>query len=177
MPGCAAANCRTITPPMLCPTAMTLLSPTCSNDVRNIVGIGRDRVWSRRLVALAVPAEVYGNDAMPPGEVFCLRSKERAIAGRPVHKDKGGLPGATIFENQLDAVTNNCRHHHFPLFCAEPWSDGIAAPPASELVKVCAALIWRLLPNSRPRRRRRVRSSCRAGRGGSSGIPANCTSA
>ena len=28
------------------------------DDVGNIVGIGRDRVWSRRLVALAVPAKV-----------------------------------------------------------------------------------------------------------------------
>ena len=68
------------------------------DDVRNIVSIGRDRVWSGRLVALAVPAEVYGNDAMPPDEVFCLRSKERAIARRPVHKDKGGFPGASIFK-------------------------------------------------------------------------------
>ena len=28
------------------------------DDVRNIFSIGRDRVFSRRLVALAVPAEV-----------------------------------------------------------------------------------------------------------------------
>src|SRR5262244_3063989 len=71
------------------------------DDVRNIVGIGRDRVWSRRLVALAMPAEVQGNDTMPAGEVFCLRGKERAIARRPVHKDKGGFPGATIFKASL----------------------------------------------------------------------------
>src|SRR5215472_12296631 len=98
------------------------------DDVRNIVGIGRDRVWSRRLVALAVPAEVYGNDAMPPGEVFSLRGKERAIAGRPVHKDKGGFPGATIFENQLDAVTNNCRHHHFSLFAPSRGAMALRLP-------------------------------------------------
>jgi len=76
------------------------------DDVCNIISIGRDRIWSRRLVALAVPAEVYRNDAMPPGEVFCLRGKERAIARCPVHKDKGRFPGATIFKDQLDAVTN-----------------------------------------------------------------------
>ena len=96
------------------------------DDVRNFVSIG---LWSRRLVALAVPAEVYGNDAMPPGEVLGLRGKERAIARRPVHKDKGGLPGASIFKCQLDAVTNNCRHHHFSLFAPDRGSDGIAAPP------------------------------------------------
>src|SRR5262244_823144 len=98
------------------------------DDVRNIVGIGRDRVWSRRLVALAMPAEVQGNDTMPAGEVFCLRGKERAIARRPVHKDKGGFPGATIFKSQLDAVTNNCRHDRFSLFAPSRGSDGIAAP-------------------------------------------------
>src|SRR5215470_11497573 len=99
------------------------------NDVRDIVGIGCDRVWSRRLVALAVPAEIYGNDAMPPGEVFCLWGKERAIARRPVHKDKGGFPGATIFENQLDAVTNNCWHVRFSLFAPNRGSEISRLPP------------------------------------------------
>src|SRR5215469_5817254 len=65
---------------------------------------------------------------MPPGEVFCLRGKERAIARRPVDKDKGGFPGATIFKSQLDAVTNNCRHHRFSLFAPGRRSDGITAP-------------------------------------------------
>jgi hypothetical protein len=99
-----------IEPPCCCVTISQLL-----DDVRNIVGIGRDRVWSRRPAAFAVPAEVYGDDAMPPGEVFSLRGKERAIAGRPVHKDKGGFPGATIFKSQFDAVTNNRRHDYFSL--------------------------------------------------------------
>src|SRR5215469_7072401 len=65
------------------------IAPPSVRSWHTIVGIGHDRVWSRRLVALAVPAEVYGKDAMPPGEVFCLRGKERAIAGRTVHKVAG----------------------------------------------------------------------------------------
>jgi hypothetical protein len=65
---------------------------------------------------------------MPPGEVFCLRGKERAVARRPVHKDKGGFPGAAIFKNQLDAVTDNRRHQHFSLLAPGRGSDGIAAP-------------------------------------------------
>jgi hypothetical protein len=57
-----------------------------------------------------------------------------------MHKDKGGFPGATIFENQLDAVANNCRHHHFSLFCAEP-EERFRGSVGSELAKVRAALI------------------------------------
>src|SRR6516165_5780876 len=105
------------------------------DDVCNIISIGRDRIWSRRLVALAVPAEVHGNDAMPPGEVFCLRGKKRAIARRPVHKDKGGFPGATIFKNQLDAVANNCRHDYFSLFAPA------AGATASRLLRLGISLI------------------------------------
>ena len=68
------------------------------DDVRNIVSIGRNRVWSRRLVTLAVPAEVYGNDAMPAGKALGLRSEERAIARRSVDEDKGGLARAALHE-------------------------------------------------------------------------------
>src|SRR6516162_2641756 len=64
--------------------------------------------------------DAAGRSVQPAG-------KERAIAGRPVHKDKGGFPGATIFKNQLDAVTNNRRHDQFSLFAQS--RRGIAAPP------------------------------------------------
>src|SRR5262245_35419353 len=92
-----------------------LTKPHLLDDVRNIVSISSDWVWSRRLVALAVPAKVYGNDAMPPGEVLGLRGEERAFAEDPVHKDKGRFSRTAIFKSQLDAVPNNGRHGSFPL--------------------------------------------------------------
>jgi len=46
------------------------------NDVSEIVGISRDRVWSGGLVALAMSAQIYGNDAMLAGEVLGLRGEE-----------------------------------------------------------------------------------------------------
>jgi hypothetical protein len=85
-----------------------LTKPRLLDDVRNIVSIDRDRVRSRRLVALPVPPEVYGNDAMPPGEVFCLRGKERAIARRPVHAaSPPRMPPASIRE-RLPNIVDGC---------------------------------------------------------------------
>jgi hypothetical protein len=67
--------------------------------------------------------------------VFCLRGKERAIAGRPVHKDKGGFPRATIFKSQLDAVPNNRRHDDFSVFVPG------AGATASQLLRLGISLI------------------------------------
>src|SRR5271163_432232 len=80
------------------------------NDVSEIVGISRDRVWPRGFVALAMSAQIYGNDAMLAGEVLGLRGEERAIARRSVDENKSGPAGATIFKGQLRAVVRNRRH-------------------------------------------------------------------
>src|SRR5271170_1514274 len=80
------------------------------NDVSEIVGISRDRVWSGGLVALAMSAQIYGNDAMLAGEVLGLRGEERAIVRRSVDEDKGGPAGATIFKGQPRPVVRNCWH-------------------------------------------------------------------
>jgi hypothetical protein len=66
-----------------------LTEPLLFNDVSEIVGISRDRVWPRGSVALAISAQIYGNDAMLAGEVLGLRGEERAIARRSVDEDKG----------------------------------------------------------------------------------------
>ena len=53
------------------------------NDISNIVSIGRDRVWPRWFITLAMPAQIYRNHAMARGEMLGLWSEERAIAVHP----------------------------------------------------------------------------------------------
>jgi hypothetical protein len=80
------------------------------DDVRDIVCVSRDRVGAGRLVTLAVPAEIYRYDPMPPGEVLGLRGEKRAVACPPMDEDKGGLASAAVLEGQLCAVVYNRRH-------------------------------------------------------------------
>src|SRR5271166_6656563 len=86
------------------------------DDVRDIVGVGRDRVRAVRLVALAMPAQVNGHDPMPPREMVDLRGEERAVASPAVYEDKGGSSRAAILKGQLDAVAYNRCHTASPPF-------------------------------------------------------------
>jgi IstB-like ATP binding protein len=84
------------------------------------------------------PGTPINQHSFPPARDRCVRAAlpephdfrlaPCALGYPAVHKDKGGFPGATIFENQLDAVTNNCRHHHFSLYAPSRGAMALRLP-------------------------------------------------
>src|SRR6516164_2266151 len=98
------------------------------DGIRDVVGVSRDRVGAVRLVALAVPAQVERHHPMPPRKVLGLRSKERAVAGPAVYKDKGGFARAAILKGQVYTVAYDRRHAASPLFSSRSRSQPTRRP-------------------------------------------------
>jgi len=99
------------------------------DDVRRIIRVRLDGISPRRLVALAMSAQVYGNDPVPPAKVLRLRGEERAIACPSMDKDKGRLARAAILEGQLGTVVHDQCHDPSPSPRVDVSLRFLAQPP------------------------------------------------
>jgi len=104
------------------------------DHIREIVGVGRDGIRPRRLVAFPMPAQVDRHDSMPPGEVCGLRREERVIARPPMDEHEGRLARTPVIVRKLDPLMDYRRHTCFsslylPTGCAVLRGSGAEPPP------------------------------------------------